>query len=199
MLTIHMMHTCISMYQGIGSKSTGSKHTNCDPVKCGWICTTCKIAHRTKEAVLSHTCVENGGVHTMVQSPVMCNKCFCLSDDMAVLRSKCCPKALSFESPPEKTSVETGAPAIPTSKKVEKNEVSRNERNQVEAEMEATRKEIRRLQLLREMQLERQRLADLIAQKRAKVCFLSMNGFSGYTMQQILITALGHFESAVLG
>ena len=181
--------TCVSIYQGIGSKSTGSKHTKCDPVKCGWICTTCKFAHRTKEGVLSHKCVENCGDHTIVQSPLMCNKCFTLSDDMAKLRSQCCPKALSFESPPEKTSeIGTGAPANPIPKKVEKNEVSKNERNQVEAEMEATRKEIRRLQLLREMQLERQRLADLLAQKRSKVSFLSMTGCSGCTMQHTLIT-----------
>lgn len=144
-------------------------------MKCGWICTTCKTAHRSKEGLVSKPCVGNGH-HSIVESPLMCNKCFMLSDNMKALQSNLCPKALDFDTASERGEVL----ASPTEEKKEKDGV----KGSIQYEMEATKKEIRRLQLLKEMQLERQRLADLIAKKRTKECYLSERFFGGTISQK---------------
>ncbi len=101
----------------------------------------------------------------------MCNKCYCLSDDMKTLKSNQCPKALDFDTASERGEVL----ASPIEEKKEKDSVKAS----VLYEMEAAKKEIRRLQILKEMQLERQRLADLIAKKRTSECYLSEPFFLG--------------------
>lgn len=99
-----------------------------------------------------------------------------LSDNMKALQSNLCPKALDFDTASERGEVL----ASPTEEKKEKDGV----KGSIQYEMEATKKEIRRLQLLKEMQLERQRLADLIAKKRTKECYLSERFFGGTISQK---------------
>lgn len=147
---------------GIGSsKSTGSKP--CYPVKCGWICTTCKCVHKSKEGILAHPCLAE--THTCVQSPLMCNNCFTLADDMSTLKSQECRKVLDF------TSLETpevAHPTPPTEEKVVPGKVDTSSR--VKSEIEGVTRELKRLRLLQELKAERERLADLISKRRKSIC-----------------------------
>ena len=157
--------------QGVGSsKSTGSKL--CYPVKCGWICINCHKVHRNKEAVLAQQCIESTG-HKMVESPLMCNHCFGLGDDIHKIKASICPKALDFtSSDTTETPTEVPPPVLPMEKKVHAGMVE-TEASRIKQDMEAVQKEIKRLQILREMQVERERLASLLAKKRQATSHLS--------------------------
>ena len=121
--------------------------------------------HRNKEAVLSQKCLESTD-HKMVESPLMCNHCFVLGDDMGKFKASICPKALDFTSPEKtETLTEVPPPALPMEKKVHAGMVE-TETSRIKQDMEAVQKELKRLQILKEMQVERERLASLIAKKR---------------------------------
>lgn len=156
--------------QGVGSsKSTGSKL--CYPVKCGWICINCHKVHRNKEAVLAQECLKSTG-HKMVESPLMCNHCFGLGDDMHKIKATICPKALDFTSSDMETPTEVPPPVLPMQEKVHAGMVE-TKTSRIKQDMEAVQMEIKRLQILREMQVERERLASLIAKKRQATSHLS--------------------------
>lgn len=148
----------------VSSKSTGSKL--CYPVKCGWICTTCKFVHKSKDGILARPCIAE--THTCVQSPLMCNNCFTLADDMSTLKSTECRKVLDFSNV---ETTEVAHPTPPTEEKVLPGKVETSLK--IKSEMEGALRELKRLRLLKEMKAERERLADLIAKRRKSTCDLS--------------------------
>ena len=150
-------------YQGTASPQSGTK--NHEPVKCGYICVLCKLAHKSMEKIEATQCpVEKQGKHTVVESAVMCNRCYELSPSMSELAQKVCPKALCF-SPSEETTTTTKMTSnagLPASRG-EKTHVF--EKKATREEIEATQRELNRLRVLQMLQWERQKLAELMARK----------------------------------
>lgn len=146
------------------SVPTGPKP--CDPVKCGWLCVTCKRTCDRKDVMLSHKCVREEG-HVLVESPLVCKKCFQLGYDFSSFKSHPCPKELTFDDKPTPVVSTTNSaddPEIPDERWVTR--VDHERKTRVQADMQAAQKEIKRLELLKKLQLERQQLANLMAQKR---------------------------------
>ena len=93
----------------------------------------------------------------------MCKFCHQLSDTVESLENTPCPKRLEFTEESGKTEkCETPLPVTKTPSQIASNVIS---------EMEKANKELKRLQLLKAMAEERDRLAALIARKN-KSCFL---------------------------
>ena len=113
----------------------------------------------------------------MVESPLMCNHCFGLGDDIHKIKASICPKALDFTSSEKNTEspTEVPPPVLPMEKKVHAG-MFETETSRIKQDMEAVQKEIKRLQILREMQVERERLASLLAKKRQATSHLYLNG-----------------------
>ena len=121
--------------------------------------------------MLSQACQRAEG-HVLIESPLVCKMCYQLGYDMASFNKGPCPKALTFHAEPAKS---TEVPPVvldskpePSEERPNKNWVTRVDwarKQRVEAEMQAAEKEIRRLELLKQLQLERQQLANLVAQK----------------------------------
>lgn len=145
----------------------------CNPVKCGWICELCKHVDSKKESVLSKPCVHSNG-HKLVESPMMCNKCFALAGDADSLKSLQCPRALDFNEPPKK-GLDKGEPKEDKSWITTRTDWEKKEK--VTRQIDAARRELQRLQLMKQLQLEREHMADLIAKKRQNTSFLSQHTY----------------------
>lgn len=142
--------------QSTESPLSAPKHH--EPVKCGWICTTCKTAHRFKEKVMETPCFDEEKGHALVESPLMCNRCFTLSDSVRALSTKLCPSLHCEDDLVEKT-----VPQVVPKRPVPP--VPKFEAKQVQENIQAAEKEMRRLKLLQMVHWERQRLAELVAKK----------------------------------
>ena len=124
--------------------------------------------------MLSHKCHREAG-HVLVESPLVCKKCFQLGHDFSCFKSHPCPKALTFDDKPTPVDVSTTKlevdQEVPDKRWVTR--VDQERKKRVQADMETAQKEIKRLELLKQLQLERQQLANLMAQKRTAPSFLS--------------------------
>ena len=129
--------------------------------------------------MLSRKCPRAEG-HVLVESPVVCKMCYQLGYDMASFKKGPCPKALTFDDEPGKSKevppeVSETKPK-PSEEKPDKRWVTSvdfERKQRVEAEMEAAAREIKRLELMKKIQLERQQLANLVAQKSKNTSSLS--------------------------
>ena len=151
----------------------------------------------TKDAFLPHKCSGDRVEHSLVQSPLMCKSCFALGDDVAAMKAHLCPKVLCFDEKPMESN-KSGEVSKPVEEKVDKSWLSGvdlKQRARVRAEMDAADREIRRLQLLKRLQQERQVLSDLIAKKRGATSYLSECTFSEFSMinQELQISKITTF------
>lgn len=104
----------------------------------------------------------------------MCNKCFALAGDVDSLKSLPCPRALDFNEPLKKEVDERREDkSWVTWTDWEKEKKEWEQKKKLSHEMNQTRRELQRLQLLKQLQVERERMAELIAQKRNGASFLS--------------------------
>lgn len=172
--TIIDISVCVpSCIQGDHSDSKRTGPKTCNPVKCGWICKLCHVVDAKKDVVLSRPCVHSDG-HTLVESPLMCNKCFALAGDVDVLKSVPCPRALDFNEPPKKEVDERREDkSWVTWTDWEKEKKEWEQKKKLNHEMNEIKRELKRLQLLKTLQVERERMAELIAQKRNGTSVLS--------------------------
>ena len=124
--------------------------------------------------MLSHKCLREEG-HVLVESPLVCKKCFQLGYDLSCFKSHPCPKELTFDddkpTPVVSTTKPEDHPGIPDKRWV--THVDHEHKRKVQADIQAAQKEITRLELLKKLQIEREQLADLMAQKRKGTSFLS--------------------------
>lgn len=103
-------------------------------------------------------CFDEEKGHALVESPLMCNRCFTLSDSVRALSTKLCPSLHCEDDLVEKT-----VPQVVPKRPVPP--VPKFEAKQVQENIQAAEKEMRRLKLLQMVHWERQRLAELVAKK----------------------------------
>ena len=129
-----------------------------DVVKCGWICTACRVADRFREKVEQSPCSCLRGGHAMIEKAVMCKNCDQISDDMTVFRKQQC---LGTGTPPSHA----------------KTVNSRSESEPEEYEMKVrldirfAEEEMRRLRALKMLEEERAKLQQLLARKASSTSF----------------------------
>ena len=166
-------------------------------MKCGWVCVECRRVRETKDDFLPNKCSEDRVEHTLVQSPLMCKACFALGDDVATMTANPCPKALCFDETPMEPN-KSGEVPKPVEEKVDKSWLSAvdlKQRAKARHDMEAAERELRRLQLLKRLQQERQALSELIAKKRGATSYSSACSISECSMinQELQISKITIF------
>ena len=159
-----------------------------DVVKCGWICTACRVADRFREKVEQSPCSCLRGGHAMIEKAVMCKNCDQISDDMTVFRKQQCRG--------------TGTPPS-HAKTVSSRSESESEEYEMKVRLDIrfAEEEVRRLRALKMLEEERAKLQQLLARKASSTSFstiffyntrkhaacLSMFVFSGNLMGCVLM------------
>lgn len=156
---------CTHRFQGMRSPVSSVKETCHDAVKYTWFCVLCKAFSRNYKVITFAKCVDDATKHRLVESAVFCKRCHELGDDLDLMKRSPCPKPLTFEG--EKDVAKQHDKSLPVSKPAADMEKATTLRSQIEK----AEKEMKRLEILKVMAEERQRLAELMAQK-TKSCFL---------------------------
>lgn len=141
------------------SPESSVKETRHDAVKCGWLCVLRKAYHRSHKVINFAKCVDGATGHKLVESPAFCKRCYALGDDLDQLKSSPCTKALTFEGK------EDVAKQHDQSLLVSNPAADLEKATSLRAEIEKAEKEMKRLRILKAIAEERQRLAELMAQK----------------------------------
>ena len=132
-------------------------------MKCGLICPFCKFVNEDKCAFLSTKCGSRAAGHVMVESRWVCRDCYHLGDDLASFKSHACFRALDFGESETETK-----PKEPTVEPKPEPKADPGLKRQLLHSMGETEKELKRLKILKQLELERQQLAELVAKKREK-------------------------------
>lgn len=137
-----------------------------DVVKCGWICTACRVADRFREKVEQSPCSCLRGGHAMIEKAVMCKNCDQISDDMTVFRKQQCRG--------------TGTPPS-HAKTVSSRSESESEEYEMKVRLDIrfAEEEVRRLRALKMLEEERAKLQQLLARKASSTSFSTI--FLQYT------------------
>ena len=142
-------------------------------MKCGFFCVKCKARHSNSKVICFASCVNEKTNHVLVEASHVCTQCFALGHKSELEGSPCHVAAATAEKPdiPEKeakvTVKETDQPvvaAVGVSKTKPDHPKGYPEKKLID-ELKIMENEIKRLQLLKTLQVERERLAEMIAMK----------------------------------
>ena len=157
------MHSYESLIQGeVTSPMSGTPPMVHVPMKCGYICVTCRMSHTSEKLLMTTACPCNGDdLHTTVlKRSVMCQNCNALSDDLGTFKKQVCygrpaSQAVSEPSTPRSAATASEPPRDPSPA-------------QADAYMELRMAELEmgRLLLLESLEKERKTLEELVQQKQ---------------------------------
>ena len=128
------------------------------------MCIYCKSYAHNRKVLEFAKCKDEVTKHRLVEACAMCQFCQELSDTVESLENTPCPKRLDFNEESGKVE-QRGKTPLPVVKPPSQHA------SEAIFEMEKANKEIKRLQVLKAMAVERERLAELIA-RRNRSCFL---------------------------
>lgn len=151
------------------------KESRHDPVKCGWACTRCHAHHRNPKVLGFAYCNDKTTNHKLIETEAMCKTCFEFGA-LESLKVSPCPKSLSFDANEKiEKSVSVPPPVVPCANEksvsVPPPVKDLKKATSLRAELDTANLELKRLEILKSLALERQLLKDLLA-KKTKVCFL---------------------------
>ena len=180
---------------------TGEKQPCHKVVKCGFFCVKCKARHSKSKVLCFASCVDEKTNHVLVESSHVCIQCFALGHGSELEGSPCPAAAATAEKPdiPEKeakvTAKETVQPVMPvvgdSKTKSDDPKGSPERKRMIVDELKMVENEIKRLQLLKTLQVERERLAEMIAMKhKVSILFAQHVFISIYFMKKDMTTQL---------
>lgn len=163
----------------VGSPLSTAKHSPHVPMKCGYICKDCRLSHIHVDYLLGKPCASNPhGGHSIVKKAVQCQNCRALGDcTNEFLKETClgnsvksleaaCEKAITPEPPtPPSIASELEVPAASEPDK---------EAEKVEAQLLQAQSRLDKLQLLKELEIERVKLQELLAKKTGESTWAAM-------------------------
>ena len=161
----------------VGSPLSTAKHSPHVPLKCGYICKDCRLSHIHVDHLLGKPCAVNThGGHRIVKKAVQCQNCRALGDcTNEFLKETCLGKSVkSLEAVCERavTPEPPAPPSIASEDEVPEREVPAaseldidKEAEMVEALLLESQAKLRKLQLLKELEIERVKLQELLARK----------------------------------
>ena len=146
----------------LASPLSTTKHSPHVPMKCGYICTSCRMSHIDIHVLLGSQCKNNAtGGHNILKRAVQCQNCKALGDcTNEFLKETCLGSAIeakpvaSVAEPPTPPAVASEAAsavpaAVPESRK----------------ELEDAQAALQKLQLLKSLEVERMKLQELLLKK----------------------------------
>ena len=164
---------------GPSPTSSRTKTSRHDIVKCGWICTACKRSDRHRFKLEEVPCSVLPAGHAFLEKALMCQKCDCLADDFKAFKEEECseatvrkleyatPKALARTESVDSLTLSTPTPAGPKGGDVS----GRDEKARILLKLQVEEATMRRLKLLRELEIERQRFSELLLSKHGSSHF----------------------------
>ena len=150
-----------------------AKHSPHVPMKCGYICTDCRLSHINVDYLLGKPCAQNPhGGHKIVKKAVQCQHCKALGDcTNEFLKETCLGNSVkSLEGACEKVMTPEPPAPPPIASKLEVPAESEldNLTTEVEAQLLRAQSRLEKLRLLKELEIERVKLQELLAKKNGE-------------------------------